>query len=249
MKALIVLSSLGVIALFAEIFRFKKLLFPLTVLGLMTAGVFVYIDRHAPLDAMFYDMVRFDKYALMFMLVLIGTAVIWLGSSKNYLEGNHQTDFYALSLFALVGAVMMVSYWNMSMLFLGIEILSLPVYVLAGSRKDDLGSNESALKYFLMGAFASAILLFGIALIYGSTGSLYLGQIAAAVVSGTTALPGLFYTGVVLMLVGLSFKVSAVPFHFWTPDVYQGAPTHITDRKSTRLNSSHSRASRMPSSA
>jgi len=142
-------------------------------------------------------------------------------------EESSQTDHYALILFALVGALLMVSYTNMTMLFLGIEILSIPMYILAGSKKDDLSSNEAAFKYLIMGAFATGFLLFGITLIYGSTGSFDLTEIQNAV-SVPGKVPGIFYTGVLLMLVGMAFKVSAAPFHFWAPDVYQGAPTMMT---------------------
>ncbi len=229
MKALIALSALGVLALFAEIFRFKKALFPLTMLGLAGAAALVYIDRNTPLDPMFHNMVRFDRYALLFMLVLIGIAFLWFVMSfDSYKESAHVTDYYSLAIFSLIGGICLVCYNNLVMLFLGVEILSVPVYVLAGSRKDDLRSNESAFKYFLMGAFASAILLFGIALVYGSSGTLYIGQIVPGLHSHPGAIPGLFQAGVILILTGLAFKVSAAPFHFWAPDVYQGAPTPVT---------------------
>ena len=150
-----------------------------------------------------------------------------LWSEGFFKEESSQTDHYALILFALVGALLMVSYTNMTMLFLGIEILSIPMYILAGSKKDDLSSNEAAFKYLIMGAFATGFLLFGITLIYGSTGSFDLTEIQNAV-SVPGKVPGIFYTGVLLMLVGMAFKVSAAPFHFWAPDVYQGAPTMMT---------------------
>jgi NADH-quinone oxidoreductase subunit N len=143
-------------------------------------------------------------------------------------EESNQSDYFALVLFALSGAVIMVSYTNMAMLFLGIEILSIPMYILAGSRKQDLSSNEAAFKYLIMGAFATSFLLFGIALIYGATGSFDLVEIAAAVSTNVSSMSSIFYVGVLLMLVGMAFKVSAAPFHFWAPDVYQGAPTVIT---------------------
>jgi NADH-quinone oxidoreductase subunit N len=114
-----------------------------------------------------------------------------------------------------------------------VEILSIPLYVLAGSRKDDLASNESAFKYFLLGAFASAFLLFGIAMIYGATGSFDLKSIGIVVNSGSASSVGILYTGVVMLLVGLLFKIGAAPFHFWAPDVYQGAPTQVTAFMST----------------
>jgi NADH-quinone oxidoreductase subunit N len=174
-------------------------------------------------------MMQFDHYAVAFTSVILIIAVLWFMMSQRFFkEETSLTDHFSLILFALAGTVVMVSYTNMTMLFLGIEILSISMYVLAGSKKDDLGSNESAFKYLIMGAFATGFLLFGIALIYGSTGSFDLIEIKNFVASNAGNIPSIFYVGVLLMLIGLSFKVSAAPFHFWAPDVYQGAPTVIT---------------------
>ena len=226
MKALILLSSLGVIALLAEIFSVKKLLYPIVLLGLITAFVLNVFDWDAT-NNIYYKMMQFDNYAVAFTGLIIVVAFLWFLMAEGFFkEESNQTDHFALVLFSLVGAVMMVSYNNMAMLFLGIEILSIPMYILAGSNKTDISSNESAFKYLIMGAFATGFLLFGIALIYGATGSFDLSEIANAVSSGT--LSSIFYVGVLLMLIGMAFKVSAAPFHFWAPDVYQGAPTVVT---------------------
>lgn len=226
MKALILLSSLGVIALLAEIFSFKKLLYPIVLLGLITTFILNMFDWDT--NRLYYHMIQFDNYAVAFTGVIIVIAFLWFLMAEGFFkEETNQTDHFALVLFALVGAVMMVSYTNMAMLFLGIEILSIPMYILAGSNKTDLSSNEAAFKYLIMGAFATGFLLFGIALIYGATGSFDLKEITSAVSSGL-AMSSIFYVGVLLMLVGMAFKVSAAPFHFWAPDVYQGAPTVIT---------------------
>src|SRR5204863_7153659 len=131
------------------------------------------------------------------------------------------------------GALLMTSFNNMAMLFLGIEILSISLYVLAGSRKDNLGSNEAAFKYFLMGSFATGFLLLGITFVYGATGSFQIDVIGDHVRNHAGELPGFFYAGALLMLVGLAFKISAVPFHFWAPDVYEGSPVTITAFMST----------------
>jgi NADH-quinone oxidoreductase subunit N len=139
-----------------------------------------------------------------------------------------------LLLFSLVGAIMMVSYNHLLMLFVGIEILSISMYVLAGSDKRNVRSNEAALKYFLMGAFATGILLFGIALLYGATGTFALSALPSAVAAPANAsLQPMLYIGILLMLIGIGFKVSAAPFHFWTPDVYEGTPTFFTAFMST----------------
>jgi len=127
----------------------------------------------------------------------------------------------------------MVSFYNLVMLFIGIEIMSVSLYILAGIKKTDFASNEAALKYFLMGAFSTGFLLFGIALIYGSTGSFNLETIRNWVIQNPHSVDPMFYAGILLIVVGLCFKVGAAPFHFWTPDVYEGSPTLITAFMST----------------
>ncbi len=225
MKALLLLSSLGVIALLAEIFSFKKWLYPIVLLGLSITFVLNGFDWNT--NHVYYKMMQFDNYAVAFTAVIIVVAFLWFLMAEGFFkEESNQTDHFALILFSLVGAVLMVSYTNMAMLFLGIEILSIPMYILAGSNKTDVLSNEAAFKYLIMGAFATGFLLFGIALIYGATGSFDLSEIAN--VASVGGLSSIFYVGVLLMLIGMSFKVSAAPFHFWAPDVYQGAPTVIT---------------------
>lgn len=232
MKALILLSSLGVITLLAEIFSFKKVLYPVVLLGIATIFILNAMDWNT--NALYFNMMRFDNYAVAFTGVILLIAFLWFLMAQDFFkEETNKTDHFALVVFALAGAVIMVSYTNMAMLFLGIEILSIPMYILAGSRKEDLLSNEAAFKYLIMGAFATGFLLFGIVLIYGSTGSFDLGEIAAVIANNQTSIPSIFYIGVLLMLIGLSFKVSAAPFHFWAPDVYQGAPTVITAFMST----------------
>ncbi|MDO9186658.1 MAG: NADH-quinone oxidoreductase subunit N [Bacteroidia bacterium] len=227
MKALVLLSSLGLISLLAEIFSFKKLLYPFVLIGLVATFIFNLTDWNTNIT--YFKMMHYDNYAVAFTSVILVIAFLWFLMSESYFkEETSLTDHFALILFALAGTVIMVSYTNMTMLFLGIEILSISMYILAGSKKDDLGSNEAAFKYLIMGAFATGFLLFGITLIYGSTGSFDLTEISNFVTSHQGTVPSIFYAGVLLMLIGLSFKVSAAPFHFWAPDVYQGAPTVIT---------------------
>lgn len=229
MNTLIALSGLGVIALLAEVFNFKRALFPLVLLGLLTAFLINVFDWNTFRNPFGMDMLLFDNYAVAFTAVLVAIGFFWFLSSRSYFEEQTSlTDHFALILFSLAGGVVMVSYTNMSMLFIGIEILSISMYVLAGSRKNDLHSNEAAFKYFLMGSFATGFLLFGIALIYGVTGSFNLTEIQNFVAVNNGVLPAMFIAGVLMMLIGLGFKISAAPFHFWAPDVYQGAPTPVT---------------------
>ncbi len=247
MKTLYILTALGAISLLAEIIgppslrdRFKKFLLPIVLVGLLGAIGAAVLDWNTNIHY-YSNMLTFDNYALLFTILICVIAFLWLMTAEYFFrEETSRTDHYALILFALCGATILVSYSNMVMLFLGIEILSIPLYVLAGSRKDDLASNESALKYFLMGAFATGFLLFGIALVYGACGTFDLGVLATYLTSPEPVSswrgPGgetLLYAGILMMLIGLSFKVAAVPFHFWTPDVYEGAPTPVTAFMST----------------
>jgi NADH-quinone oxidoreductase subunit N len=137
-------------------------------------------------------------------------------------------EYIAIILFSLAGIIVMVSYYNLTMLFVGIEIMSVSLYILAGIDKKNFASNEASLKYFLMGAFSTGFLLFGITLIYGATGSFQLEAIRNWAIAHPRGINPLFHTGVILMIIGLCFKVGAAPFHFWTPDVYEGSPTLIT---------------------
>jgi NADH-quinone oxidoreductase subunit N len=151
----------------------------------------------------------------------------------NFYE-NHQSkisDYIAIKIFLLSGAVAMVSFGNLAMFFLGIEVLSISLYVLAASDRLLLKSNEAGMKYFLMGSFASGILLFGICLVYGAMGSFDVTEISE--LSQSAELPVWFPIGIALLTVGMLFKVAAVPFHFWAPDVYEGSPALTTALMST----------------
>ena len=232
MNAVYILSGLGIFSLIAEIANLRKYLFSIVVLGLVASTVFVFNDWNTS-TYYFSKMLLFDRQAVAFSALISVVALLWVVMAKDYFhQSTEVTDQFAIVLFSLVGAVFMVSYHNMVMLFLGIEILSISLYILAGSRMKDLLSNEAAFKYFLMGSFATGFLLFGVALVYGSTGSFDLSTIAGKIREGI-AFPSMLYVGIVMMLVGLAFKISAAPFHFWAPDVYQGSPTVVTAFMST----------------
>jgi NADH-quinone oxidoreductase subunit N len=233
MNAVYILSGLGIVSLLAEIFSFRRILFPIVLLGLLVASALLLMDWNTALSH-YSNMLTFDNYAIAFSAAISVIAFLWFLMSRDYFENNtHVTDHFALVMFSLVGAVFMVSYSNLAMLFLGIEILSISLYILAGSKMNDLFSNEASFKYFLMGSFATGFLLFGIALVYGVTGSFDLGKINQVVTAGSGEFNALLYSGVLLMMIGLAFKISAVPFHFWAPDVYEGSPTVVTAFMST----------------
>ncbi|MGL5889103.1 MAG: NADH-quinone oxidoreductase subunit N [Bacteroidia bacterium] len=242
MKPILVLTGLGILTLLAELFRFRKALFPLVILGLLgaLAATFSYIWFDDGFMGQYINgMLRFGSteavsFPMITSAIIIITALLWFLMQKDFLsDESNVTDHTSLIIFMLVGAVILTCFSNLTMLFLGVEILSIPLYVMAGSRKNDLYSNESAFKYFLTGSFASGFLLFGITLIYGAVGSFDLNVIGDSVVANAATQPGILYAGIILLLVGMLFKVSAAPFHFWAPDVYQGAPTPVTALMST----------------
>lgn len=228
MNSIFVISGLAVFSLLAEVFNIKKILFPVVILGLIAAAVVSVFDWNLA-TSHYNNMLTFDNYAVAFSITLSLVALLWFLISRDYFEKTtHVTDHFALILFSLLGGVFMVSYSNLAMLFLGIEVLSICLYVLAGSNAKNVFSNEAAFKYFLMGSFATGFLLFGMALIYGVTASFDLQDIATVIRQGTHAHEAWLYAGILMLMVGLAFKVSAAPFHFWAPDVYEGAPTVIT---------------------
>ncbi len=233
MNAFYIICGLGVFSLIAEIINLRKPLILLLMLGIAVALFFIVQDWNTA-QAYFSDMLFFDSFSLAFTALLCAITFFWFWSAQSFFQDReHITDRASLILFSLTGAILMTCFNSLVMLFLAIEILSIPLYVLAGSRRESLSSNEASFKYFLMGSFASGFLLMGIALVYGATGSFYLSAITETIASQGTSLPGFFYTGVFLMLIGIAFKISAVPFHFWAPDVYQGSPTPVTAFMST----------------
>jgi NADH-quinone oxidoreductase subunit N len=175
----------------------------------------------------FRDMVLLDNYALFFHVVICYASALAVLLSIDYLRrhGAASGEYYALVLFSTCGMMLLASAGDLLVVFLAIELMSLSLYVLAGLFKTRLASGEASMKYFLLGAFATGFLLYGIALIYGATGSTNFDRIAAA----ATRPPDMLVTmGLGLLLVGFGFKISSVPFHMWAPDVYEGAPTSIT---------------------
>ncbi len=234
MKALIIISLLGVVAMMAEVLRFRKLLMPLVVLGLGAALGTIIAEWNTDMSY-FNNMVYFNNYALAFSALLVSITLLWLIIGGDYFTNEtSRSEHAALILFSLAGAITMVSFINLTMFFIGLEILSISLYVLAASNKRELRSNEAGLKYLLMGSFATGFLLFGIALIYGATGTFNLEKISEILSTGMGN--ALFVkAGVLMIMVGLLFKVSAAPFHFWAPDVYEGAPTLITAYMATAV--------------
>lgn len=233
MNILIAITAVGVLAMLSEILNFRKYLYPLTLLVLLVALALTGMEWSGGVRY-FNDMLYMDNFAVVFSGIMVFTTLLWFMMNEGFLIGNpRQADFTAIISFALGGALVMAGFSNLIMLFLGVEILSISMYVLAASNKLEPRSNEAGFKYFLMGAFASGFLLFGIALVYGFTAQFNLSEIAKVVAENKGQLPPIFYGGVLMIMVGLAFKVAAAPFHFWAPDVYEGAPTPFTAFMST----------------
>src|SRR6201996_3021901 len=236
MNTLIILSVLPILVLYLGLYKAKNALLPVTVLGLLVALGFAVMEwtKHNDARPIYHGMMLFDNFAVAFSVITIASTILILLLSKEYFEkiSTHVAEYYAIILFSLAGIIVMLSYNNLTMLFIGIEIMSVSLYILAGIKKSDFASNEASLKYFLMGAFSTGFLLFGITLIYGATGTFSLEAIRDWVVTNQRVDP-LLYTGIMLIIVGLCFKVGAAPFHFWTPDVYEGSPTLVTAFMST----------------
>ncbi|WP_026629571.1 NADH-quinone oxidoreductase subunit N [Dyadobacter alkalitolerans] len=236
MYPIILLSVLGVVTLFLGFSKSKNILLPATLFFLVLAIASNFVEWNKGPLLYFYDMLRVDNLTLAFNGIVLLSAFMIVAISGGFQDNpdSEPAEYYGLMLFSLVGALMMIGFEHMIMLFIGVEILSVAMYILTGSNKRNLRSNEAALKYFLMGAFATGFMLFGMTLIYGATGSFKLSHIhgfASNIQAGTQ--PYLMYAGLLLLLIGMLFKVSAAPFHFWTPDVYEGAPTIFTTFMST----------------
>ncbi|MGL2987133.1 NADH-quinone oxidoreductase subunit N [Flavobacterium sp. RSSA_27] len=232
MNTLIAIIGLGVLCLLFEILDFRKAIIPVTIIGLLGVLGLTVADYNAP--ASYYNnMISVNNFSVTFSSLFIVLTLFLVALSHNFYE-NHQTklsDFIAIKIFLLSGAVAMVSFGNLAMFFLGIEVLSISLYILAASNRMNVKSNEAGMKYFLMGSFASGIILFGICLVYGAMGSFDINEISE--LSPSAELPIWFPIGIVLLTIGMLFKVAAVPFHFWAPDVYEGSPSMITATMST----------------
>ncbi|MBS1724473.1 MAG: NADH-quinone oxidoreductase subunit N [Armatimonadetes bacterium] len=223
----------GVAALFVEMFsprRNNNAIVGVSLAGLAIAGGYVVKQFGMADGPTFGGFILRDQLGLVLQLLLIGVCFVAFLFSEGYLREKRIAfaEFYPLALWSTSGAMLMVTTTNMLELFLGLEVLSIALYCLAGMSRQESKSEESALKYFLLGAFASAFFLMGIAYLYGSSGSLDLAGIGTAIASGKSGLQPMAVFGLGMLLVGIAFKAAFVPFHQWTPDVYQGAPTNVT---------------------
>ena len=232
MNALLLTAFLGVLMMFSSfLLKNKSSVRDVAVLGLalvlianileMSGVVFFRIDTKG--------MIAFDRFSLLFNTIVFASTLVYFILSAGDIEkvGVNYSEYFALIFFVLCGITISSSFNSLLMLFLGIEIISIPLYILTGSDKRNLKSNEASLKYFLLGAFSTGLMLMGIALVYGVTGTF------STVQSSNGSASPLFIAGMLLLMFSMAFKVSAAPFHFWTPDVYDGAPTVFTSFMAT----------------
>jgi len=233
MKTIIATTVFGVIMMFAGLLVNDKRSISTIAVLLFAAllGVNVWDVLTTPANApqlFFSNMLRVEHYSLWFNTLMTGCSLLYVLLMGKEIQkvGAHVAEYFALIFFILCGLYLLATYNNMLMLFIGIEILSIPQYILAGSDKRNLKSSEASLKYFLMGAFSTGILLMGITLLYGAARTFNVMELAGILHSDS--LNPLALAGIMFLLIALSFKVSAAPMHMWTPDVYDGAPTPFT---------------------
>lgn len=235
MNALILSAILGVVMMFGSFLLKSKATIRNVAIGGMVLLIVVNLLEFSGIK--FFEintrgMIAFERFALVFNTIIFASTLIYFLLSARDMEkvGVNYAEYFALIFFILCGVTLTSSFKSLLILFLGIEIISIPLYILTGSDKRNLKSNEASLKYFLMGSFSTGIMLMGIALVYGAKGTFDTATIDAYSQAAPSAL---LLGGMLLLIFSMGFKVSVAPFHFWTPDVYDGAPTVFTSFMAT----------------
>lgn len=225
----LLLISIALVLIGCDLFlpEQRQLMPWLTIVGCLAALAMVLGAK--PITA-FGGMYRNDGFSVLFKTLCLGAVILTALVSENFCRKSdfRQGEYYSLMMFSLVGMLLMASAGDLMVLYLGLELMALPIYALVGMHKRDLRSSEAAIKYFLMGSFASALLLFGFSLLYGLTGTTEITQLAAIIRAHNMIASPAMFAALALILAGFSFKVAVAPFHLWTPDVYEGAPTIVT---------------------
>ncbi|HWR81703.1 MAG TPA: NADH-quinone oxidoreductase subunit N [Candidatus Deferrimicrobium sp.] len=218
-----------VILLIGHLRSLARVVAPVALIGLMTALGLASAQWDRPASG-FSGMVTCDNFSVAFKMIFIVASMLTVGIAHRFfkVKGIARPEFYALLLISTMGMMVMASSADLVVLFLGLEIMSVPLYVMAAFARRSLESNEAGIKYFILGAFASAFLLMGIAFLFGASGTTDLRRIGANMHFAVSRFPLYTYVGAALTLIGFAFKIAAVPFHNWVPDVYQGAPTPVT---------------------
>lgn len=231
---ILTLAGFGMIVLLVDILSSRKLgeknlLAYLSLMGIIVAAILARNSAGTTLFS-FNESFAIDNYSLFFNFIFLLSTGLVILISHSYIkreEINHG-EYYALILFSTIGMMLMASGADLLNIYIGLEVMSISIYILTGFKRSKLISNEASLKYFLLGAFATGFLLYGISLVYGSTGAINLKQIAGFIADKGSISNPLLLMGMALIIIGLGFKVASVPFHAWVPDVYEGAPTTIT---------------------
>ncbi|MDX1740908.1 MAG: NADH-quinone oxidoreductase subunit N, partial [Rhodothermales bacterium] len=237
--SLVLISLAGLIMVVWDSFRNNDRMIPwFGVAACAAAVMFELVKINAGSEAVFYRLMWTGGFASFVNVVILVGAALTIVLSVPYLKrtGHDHGEVYALLMFASAGMMLLGTANNLITVFVGLETMSICLYILTGLMRKEAGATESALKYFLLGAFSTGFFLYGIALLYAATGTMYLDQMGASL--GASGGNVLFWAGVALLMIGFLFKVSAVPFHMWTPDVYQGAPTTLTGYMSTASKAS-----------
>lgn len=235
MDALIVVFVTGLISMFIAMAKKPLLVFLTAFIGLSIALVLELNQLQHPQSSFVkFEGLMVDQVTVLYSSLALLFTLLILSAGFDYFrkEEEHTGEYISLILFSLVGALCMIGFSDFFMFFLGLEILSIPIYVLVGTKKKNILSTEASLKYFFTGAFATGIFLFGMAWVYGATGTFKLSEIMAIISRGGAQGP-LLYVGLLMMMASFLFKVGAVPFHFWSPDVYEGSPTAVTGYMAT----------------
>jgi NADH-quinone oxidoreductase subunit N len=228
MFSIITIAITGVLLLYLGFLKNRWIYISVAITGLITALALSVFSWNS-LETSFSNMLIIDNYAIAFNSVMIFATILIFLLAPHYFKGIEKNvpEIYALLMFSLAGACMVTSFDNLTMLFIGIETMSIPLYILAGSKKFSIRSNEASFKYFIFSSLATAIFLLGITLVYGMVGSFHVGDISNYFTI-TKEIPSILKVGIVLLVISFGFKIAAVPFHFWAPDVYEGSPTLIT---------------------
>ena len=234
MNAIVFSAVWGVVMMFGGIFLKKKASAKwLAIVGIALLVIVNWLEFLGVAAISFdtHGMLEFSGFGLTINTIAFGCTLLYFLLSGSDFEtvGDHVYEYFALIFFVLCGVAVVSSFQTLLMLFIGIEIISIPLYILAGSDKRNLKSNEASLKYFLMGSFSTGIMLMGIAFLYGATGSFSIVGMGL----GAGPLTPMVAIGLVMLMISMAFKVSAAPFHFWTPDVYDGSPTVFTSFMAT----------------
>ena len=224
---LVIITSLLLVILLDLFTKTKPYTFHVSLLAIIIAGMFL-IFTFGDIESLFMGMIALDPFSHFFKLIFLLTtfSIILVSRFDKQLDSKFSSEYNVLLLIILVGLFLMSSSINLIMIYLSIELVSIPSYILAGILKNDKESNEASLKYVIFGSFASGLMLFGLSMIYGLTGSMSIEGVSVAL--SHIEYQYTIYVPLILILVGFGYKISMVPFHYWTPDVYEGAPTPIT---------------------